>query len=193
MLESSEDERLSSDEDIDVDYVPDLSMLEPLPFDDQTIARQFEAGLDTMDSWQDYTSSIEERKEELQNALELTVVEEENDRKLKKQLAHEKKQARRKRREQPKLAANPVLNSIQDDSASEAQSSSDDLGDLSDSSSIINEDLGDGLGSGVPSDNEASLLSTDFVYETDAALDAEIEAEEKHLRQEQASYLYLGS
>jgi hypothetical protein len=67
------------DDDIDMDYVPDLLFLEPLPFDDTSLARKFEAGLDTMESWQEYTSALEERNQALQLALKDAAEDEENE------------------------------------------------------------------------------------------------------------------
>jgi hypothetical protein len=174
--------RGEEDDDIDMDYVPDLLFLEPLPFDDTSLARQFEAGLDTMESWQEYTSALEERKQALQLALKVAAENEEDERKEK---GRRKEEARKRKKQEQKAAAeNHALNSIQDDSAEEAQSSSsEDQQGLSGSSSTNEKDDEYEIESGLPSDNEIGLDETGLDdLQSDSALDAEIEAEENHLR-----------
>ncbi|KAL3898656.1 MAG: hypothetical protein SGCHY_002593 [Lobulomycetales sp.] len=60
----------ASEEEYDMEYVPDLSTLEALPFDDGSLARQFEEGLHTMDSWKEYSAAIIERDSDLQKSLD---------------------------------------------------------------------------------------------------------------------------
>jgi hypothetical protein len=164
-----------------MDYVPDLLFLEPLPFDDTSLARQFEAGLDTMESWQEYTSALEERKQALQLALK--VAEDEEDERKVEKVKHRSAMEKGRRKEEARKR-NHALNSIQDDSAEEAQSSSsEDQQGLSGSSSTNEKDDEYEIESGLPSDNEIGLDETGLDdLQSDSALDAEIEAEENHLR-----------
>jgi hypothetical protein len=146
-------------------------------------SKKFEAGLDTMESWEEYTLALEERKLELQRSSEAYADEEEN----RKNRIHSRKPSlvnhpvkrKLKRRLTKSLSKKPSLNSINDDSGSEAQSSSNDENNLSEEEEDGDEDAEDTTESELQTGSELSLQ---HAYESNGALDAEIEAEENQLR-----------
>lgn len=199
-LEKMEDnEEIQAEEELELDYVPDLSMLEPLPFDDGSLAKQFEAGLDTMESWREYTKNLEEREIEMQRALEAeaianSVVPE------KQAVPSPHKQSSRTHRSKKRKPAKQIVDTkidkpvaqlevIVDDSGSEVQSSSsysnewlsgvsNSVAGNSDYEMDDNDEEDEDLASNLPPyDMELSLADDET-----AALDAEIEAEERQLR-----------
>ncbi|KAJ3397012.1 hypothetical protein HDU92_001025 [Lobulomyces angularis] len=62
--DKSKEKELEEEEDLD--YIPDLASIQ-LPFDDNTLAKTFETGLDSLESWNEFIEFVSGRDVELKN------------------------------------------------------------------------------------------------------------------------------
>lgn len=186
----------ASEEEYDMEYVPDLSTLEALPFDDGSLARQFEEGLHTMDSWKEYSAAIIERDSDLQKSLDSDGAEDnDNDKNpredsesdavdSKREVFRKTKiSSRRKEIRQMSKAPNPHLQRIDDVAMNEDEISSDsETGGLSATSEFSKSEDESMESNHSQVSNVESVSEISYASDIGPDLDAVIQEEEDHLR-----------